>query len=165
MEKRCDSLIHSDPNSFLKFAQISEYRFLKANFESKVDFRLHTDYLRCSPSYHTHPRYDCIIFQTAPGEFTCARLIFVFTCEVEGKDYPVALVHPYDHHVSHNALRDRHLGFYRYKAKPRAQSEFISTRSIIRGAVLAEDPEHVGEALLVDIIDTDMFLRMQGDRF
>ena len=141
---------------------MTEYRFIKANFESKVDFKLHRDYLRCSPLFYHHPQYDFILFRTTDNEFTCVRLLFVFTCEVGGQTYPIALIQPYERHNSSNRRRDRDLGFYRYKAKPRAQSEFISTKSIIRGAVLADDPEHIGEALLIDVIDTDMFLQMQG---
>ncbi|OCH88040.1 hypothetical protein OBBRIDRAFT_805630 [Obba rivulosa] len=41
---------------------IWEYRYMKVNYESKVDWCICTDYLRCNPSFYSRPRYDHICF-------------------------------------------------------------------------------------------------------
>lgn len=143
--------------------QITEYRFLKVNYESMVDWRQWTDYLRCSPMFHNSPRYDCVIIKTVNGEIL-AQLVFLFTCQVDGIPYPIALVQTYDAPAGRRTIKDRDLSFYRVRAKPRASCEFISVQSIVRGVFLAaeSDTEKPGEFLVVDSVDTDMFLRMKA---
>ncbi|KAG1774375.1 hypothetical protein EV702DRAFT_1180794 [Suillus placidus] len=46
-----------------------------------VDFCQTMDYFHCSPRFHSLPRYDCIIINTATGVFF-AWLLFLFTCNV-----------------------------------------------------------------------------------
>ncbi|KAG1864594.1 hypothetical protein C8R48DRAFT_747876 [Suillus tomentosus] len=129
---------------------VTEFRYLKANFESMVDFRTSTDYLRCSPMFHNAPRYDSVIIRTKDG-IIFGRLIFIFTCLVEGTSHPMALIQPCDAPIQHRPSKDRLLGL----------CEFIFTESIIRGALLLEDRSQPGDFLVVDSIDTDMFLRMK----
>lgn len=140
--------------------QVTEHRFVKVNYESIVDWRTATDYLRCSPSFHNFPRYDCVILQTQAGVIF-GRLLMLFTCVVDGQTHPVALVHPYDALVGQRSLKDKHFQFWRVRQRPRISSEFFSVHSIIRGAALAEDHSIQGDYLVIDTIDTDMFLRMK----
>lgn len=140
--------------------QVTEFRYLKANFESMVDFRTSTDYLRCSPMFHNAPRYDSVIIRTQDG-MIFGRLIFIFTCLVEGTSHPMALIQPCDAPIQNRPLKDRLLGLWRVRAQPRHKSEFIFTESIIRGALLLEDRSQPGDFLVVNSIDTDMFLRMK----
>ncbi|KAG1730266.1 uncharacterized protein EDB91DRAFT_1239125 [Suillus paluster] len=47
------------PDGKIKFSLgtiscVQEHRFLKVNYESAVDWKLTTDYLRCNPSFHEH---------------------------------------------------------------------------------------------------------------
>lgn len=57
---------------------------------------------------------------------------------------------------------DRIFKLTRVKAVPRASSIFIPLVSFIRGAVLVPDPDRQDEYLVVDHIDSDMFLRMKA---
>ncbi|KAG2046461.1 hypothetical protein BDR06DRAFT_992159 [Suillus hirtellus] len=139
---------------------VTEFRYLKANFESMVDFQTLTDYLCCSPMFHNAPRYDSIIIRTQDG-IIFGHLIFIFTCLVEGTSHPMALIQPCDAPIQHRPSKDRLLGLWRVRAQPWHKSEFIFTESIIRGALLLEDCSQPGDFLVVDSIDTDMFLRMK----
>ncbi|KAG1726527.1 uncharacterized protein EDB91DRAFT_1239637 [Suillus paluster] len=135
---------------------ITEFRFIKVNYESLVDWRVSTDYLRCSLMFHGSPQYDCVILQAETGAIF-AELLLVFTCMVGNIQYPIALTLPYDQ-------PDKDFKFWRVKAKPRASTECFSVQSIICGCVLAEDGTRPNEFLVVDTTDTDMFLRMKEIR-
>lgn len=43
--------------------QVTECRFLRVNYKAMVDWRQHTDYLRCSPRLFGVPRFDCVFIQ------------------------------------------------------------------------------------------------------
>jgi len=140
---------------------ITEFRFLKVQYESMVDWRQYTDYLRCSPKFYNAERHDCVIVKTEAGVIF-ARLILMFDYTISSSDsqYPTALIHPFDASVGRRLRKDKHFDFWRVKPQPRASSCFISMRSIIRGAALAQDPA-TGDFLVIDTIDNDMFLRMK----
>ncbi|KAG1879726.1 hypothetical protein F4604DRAFT_1579212 [Suillus subluteus] len=110
---------------------VTAHQFLRVNFESLVDWRQHTDYLRCNPCFYNAPRFDCVFIQTQTNVII-GRLLFLFDCP------------------------DKQLNLFRVRAKPRAQAEFFSVRSILRGALLVHDAGL--DYLLVDTVDTDMFL-------
>ena len=124
-----------------------------------VDWCQHTDYLRCSPSFHGTLRYDCVIIKTENGHIF-GRLLFVFQCLAVEKT-TLILVHPYDAPTGPRTRKDKHLDFFRLRARPRKSSEIFSVRSIIRGVALTEDYTQPGDYLVIDTVDTDMFLRMQ----
>jgi hypothetical protein len=94
-----------------------------------------------------------------------AKLVFIFVCTIGGASYPIALVQVYDHPTGQRRRKDKDLGFYRIQGKPRNVCEFISIHTIIRGALLSEDYEKPGDFLVMDVIDTDMFLRMKSIQF
>ncbi|KAG1856136.1 hypothetical protein F4604DRAFT_1883164 [Suillus subluteus] len=114
--------------------EVIEFRFLKVNYESLVDFRQTMDYLHCSPRFHNLLRYDCVIVNTTTGVLF-AQLLFLFTCNVDDTSYPIALVRPYD--------------------AP------IGRQSIIRGVALAPNPTIPGDFLIMDTVDSDIFLCMK----
>jgi len=130
-------------------------------FNSQVDWQQKTDILRCSPSFHGHIRHDCVIVQTTNG-FIFAQLLFLFQCTIGGTVYSFALIHPFDAPTGPQRRKDIDLGFYRVRAKPRASAEFISVRSIVRGALIVEDFEWKGDLFIIDLVDTDMFLRLKA---
>jgi len=101
--------------------------------------------------------------KTVDGLFF-ARLIYLFVCHVGTTDFPLALIHPYDAGIGVRRRRDIDLGLWRVRAKPRASSEFISIRSIIRGAALARDPnsDTSNDYFVIHTIDADMFLRVKA---
>ena len=92
------------------------------------------------------------------------RLLFVFTFVEGGTTYPLALIHPYDAALGPQRRKDRDLGLIRVRARPRASAEFISVHSIIRGAYIVQDSSDANDFFIVDVVDTDMFLRMKKIR-
>ncbi len=92
----------------------------------------------------------------------------IFTCVIAGKSFPLALVHPFDQPVDvTNEKLDKDLGFYRVRARKRSESTFMSVYMIIRGALLVEDfgvkaTDGFKEYLVVDSVDSDLFLRMKS---
>ncbi|KAG1903490.1 uncharacterized protein F5891DRAFT_946968 [Suillus fuscotomentosus] len=137
---------------------ITTCRLLRVNYESMVDWRQYTDYLRCNPKFFNAPRFDCVFIQTNQ-KVILGRLLLLFECPVGDNVFPLALVHPYDAPIGVRLRKDKHLNLLRVRAKPRAQAEFFSTRSIIRGALLVHD-ENL-DYFVVDTVDTDMFLRVK----
>ncbi|KAG2338015.1 hypothetical protein BDR05DRAFT_978302 [Suillus weaverae] len=135
--------------------EITEYRFLRVNFESLVDWQQHMDYLQCNPSFHNAPCFDCVFIQTNE-KVIVGRLLFLFECPV-GKDlFPLVLIHPFDAPTGTQLQKDKQLNLFRVRARPQAQAEFFSIRSILRGALLVHDTGL--NYFVVDTVDTDMFL-------
>ena len=88
--------------------------------------------------------------------------MLVFNYKVDGGDYPIALIHPFDAALSGpRRQKDADFGLFCVHAKPRTSCEFIFVRSIVRGALLVEDFERSGDLLVIDTVDTDMFLRLK----
>ncbi|KAG2356754.1 hypothetical protein BDR07DRAFT_1453323 [Suillus spraguei] len=139
--------------------KITEFRFLKVNYESMVDWRQHTDYLRCSPQFFGAPRFDCIFIHMTPTKVIFGRLLFLFECTVGKHTFPLALVHPYDAPTGICLRKDKNFNLFRVRARTRAQSQFFSVRSIIRGALLV--PDGPSDYLVVDTVDTYMFVHMR----
>ncbi|KIY69438.1 hypothetical protein CYLTODRAFT_228753 [Cylindrobasidium torrendii FP15055 ss-10] len=163
---------------------IHRYAELRVAYPSEVDWDLHTDLLRSNPWFNHNVRYDCVLVDDpSGGPPFFARLVSVFRCfPYEGSSFSVvaALVHPYTQPLEHNERKkklDLDLRFYRVRSRPRQQTMFISVAHIARGALLAED--HMGQPpivlsgwkpdfsriqdyLVVDLVDEDMFIRMQS---
>ncbi|KAG2740943.1 hypothetical protein P692DRAFT_20752023 [Suillus brevipes Sb2] len=139
--------------------KITEFRFLKVNYESMVDWWQHTDYLRCSPQFFGTPHFDCIFIHMTPTKVIFGRLLFLFECTVGKHTFPLALVHPYDAPTGIHLRKDKNFNLFRVRARTRAHSQFFSVRSIIHGALLV--PDEPSNYLVVDTVDTDMFVRMR----
>ncbi|KAJ7059280.1 hypothetical protein C8F01DRAFT_1220265 [Mycena amicta] len=148
------------PVKFLPQHEIIPHANLTVHFKSLDNWTDTDDILRCSPSFFGHERYDAVLVKTATGDIF-ARLVFLFTCDVNGKQLPFALIQAMDAPTGQRTAKDKRLGFYRVREKARRQSEFISAHSIIRGALLAPDFEKPGNYLAVDLVDTDMFFRLK----
>ncbi|KAG2065452.1 hypothetical protein BDR04DRAFT_1130398 [Suillus decipiens] len=144
--------------------QIHEHRYLKVHYESTVDWKLTTDYLRCNPNFHGQPCYDCALIRFTSEATVFARLIFMFKCQLEDhRSHEFALVQPYTASIVGAPRRlDREFKLTRVKAVPRSGSIFVPLECFIRGAVLFPDPEHRDEFIVVDHIDSDMFLRIKA---
>jgi hypothetical protein len=136
---------------------------LQVNFESLVNWKQQSDYLRCSPSFYHQERYDCVLIHGKDHPFF-AHLVLLFTSAIAGQTYPLALIQPYDAPIGYHSCKDKDLQFWRVRAKPRFSTEFISVHSIIRGVLLVPDSEAPGDYLVVDGIDTDMFLHINAMR-
>lgn len=83
--KANDKVGHVQFSSMFRYTdivkQITECHFLKVNYESFVDWRLRTDYLRCSPKFFNAAHFDCVFIQTE-AKVIFGRLLFLFECVV-----------------------------------------------------------------------------------
>ncbi|KAF8516875.1 hypothetical protein JB92DRAFT_3082636 [Gautieria morchelliformis] len=61
--------------------KITPYRCLYIHYKSQEDWNICQDIIRCSPSFHGQPRYDCIIINTEPVTYAC--ICFLFTCHLD----------------------------------------------------------------------------------
>lgn len=137
------------------------FQFLKVHYESLSNWTPTADYLRCNPKFQGHPRYDCVLVKTTHKDIF-AQLIYLFTCTVEGKAHPFALVLPFDAPIGPARRKDKLLRFRRVRAKARKDTEFISVHSIIRGAVLVPDFGKADEFIVFDVLDGDISLRLKA---
>lgn len=153
--------------TWLIYYKVTEFRYIKVEYESMITWKLMADNLRCSPSFFGQPRYDGVIIHKAgnslshDAEYAFAQLIFVFIVVVDEHTYPLALVHLMDHKRPSRRM-DKDLSLYRIRAKPRSQAMFIPVRSIVRGALLFPVPAKTNEFFVVDTVDADMYLRVKA---
>ncbi|KAJ6560077.1 hypothetical protein B0H19DRAFT_1210302 [Mycena capillaripes] len=137
---------------------IVPFQFLKVHYENLGNWTSSADYLRCNPKFHGHARYDSALVKTTDSHMF-VQLIHMFSCTVEKKSHPFALVLPLD--IRPVRRKDKILRLHRLYAKPRKNAEFISAHSIVRGVLLALDSDNLGEFLIVDIVDADISLRLK----
>ena len=139
-----------------------EFRFIKAQYESKVTWKTDTDFLRCSPKYYNHPRHDCVLLNTNDGPIF-AQLVFIFVIKLDGKNYPIALIQAYEKPRSVPATlrkKDKDLGFLRLQQCKENHMEFFWVQSIIRGVVVVPAYDDRNHSIVFDILDADMVLRV-----
>ncbi|PBK81617.1 hypothetical protein ARMGADRAFT_947935 [Armillaria gallica] len=135
---------------------------LKSYYTSLADWRPTTDILRCSPSFNHCPHYDFVLAQTEARPLF-AQLVMIFECNVHGKTFPLMLVWPFNQPAGgQSKQKDQDLELYRVKTKPNGPPCLISIYSVLPGALLIEDTAAPKEYLVVDMVDLDMFLRMQS---
>lgn len=140
---------------------VTEYRFLRVNYESLVDWKQNTDYLRCSPQFFNTSRFDCVFIQTQNGVIL-GCLVFLFQCAIGNDLFPLALIHPFDAPTGPRLRQDKQLNLFRVHAQPRTKAEFFLVQSIICGALLVQDSGgNPLDHFIVDTINTDMFLRVR----
>jgi hypothetical protein len=91
-----------------------------------------------------------------------AWLLFLFICNVNDTSYPVTLIHSYNTPIGRHLQKDKHLKFWHVGSQPReTASEFILAESIIQGVTLAPNPTIPGDFLIMDTVDSDIFLHMK----
>ncbi|KAJ7822940.1 hypothetical protein B0H13DRAFT_2241567 [Mycena leptocephala] len=155
------NLPNGQPVRFDGTDTISPFQFLKIHYESMSDWKWTADYLRCNPKFHGHPRYDYVLVKTTDKPIF-AQLLYMFSCTVENKSHPLALILPLDAPTGNTTRKDKLLRFRRFRAQARKNSEFISLHSIIRGAVLVADSDRAGDFLVFDVLDGDTSLRLKS---
>ena len=113
--------------------------------------------------FHGKPRNDCVLIHTVEKSIF-ARLLYLFVIKVHKVFCPIVLVQPFDAYIGPMRRKDKELGLYRLGM--RDSSEFIPLGSILRGALIVKDFDETnsGEFIVVDVIDGDMFLRVQEMR-
>lgn len=139
-----------------------EFRFIKAQYESKVTWKTDTNFLRCSPKYYNHPQHDCVLLNTNNRPIF-AQLILIFTIKLDEKNYPIALVQAYEKPWSVPTTlhkKDKDLGFLCLQQHKENQMEFVWVQSIIQGAVIVPAYDDRNHSIVFDILDADMVLRV-----
>ncbi|KAG6808950.1 hypothetical protein H0H92_002276 [Tricholoma furcatifolium] len=150
---------------------ITRYKYIKVTFESAVSGFAETNKIRCNPSCYGKERFDCVLVYSHPRN-AFYRLLFTFVVKLKANpsdqtaSVPIALALaiPFKeiHRTSPTDLqRNRDLRLLRLKQMPRDKAQIIPLRSIIRGAYIIPEGKGLETSLIVDIIDSDMFLRMQ----
>lgn len=133
---------------------------MKSFYESKETWKTEVDYLRCSPNFYNHPRYDCVLVQSEDGPFF-ARFVRIFAIYVDEAVYPIAQVHLLKRQKGNTAeikKKDKDLRFLRLRQL--AQTRFIWARSIIRGVLIFPAFDIEQDSIVFDIIDPDMAMRI-----
>jgi hypothetical protein len=72
---------------------------------------------------------------------------------------PIALVQPFTE-ITTLRKKDKDLCLHRLQVMPREKAIFVPARSIIRGAYIIPEGLKEKTSLVVDVVDTDMFLRI-----
>ncbi|KAJ7592183.1 hypothetical protein C8J56DRAFT_780865, partial [Mycena floridula] len=149
-------------------SKVTPYQYLKVQYESTVNWKLATNWLRCNPLFNKEPRYDYVLVEGKPMFF--AELIYIFTCKLGIKSDPaesvhlIALIQPYEV-VRQRPGKDKDLGLLHLR-QGRMQSEFISVNSIIQGVLTMSSGEAGAtqtDRFVVDVVDEDMVLRLKRD--
>ena len=141
-------------------SKIVEFQYLEINYESMVDWKLTTDRLRCNKSFFGSERHDHVIVQLEHGYFF-ARLLHLFKVTMGKQTHALAYVESYCRPPGSMRHKDKDLGLYRLQLKAK-RYEIISLESVVRGALLVSDSDNPEEYLVVDTVDSDMFLRMKS---
>jgi hypothetical protein len=134
---------------------------LYIRYQSQEDWREHEDILRCTCSFHGHPRYDGIIVNSDSPNTRFARLKGLYRCVLpSGTVHDIAFVRsmkmskwkPITPWKNANIIEEGGL-------------TFIDMRYLIRGALfvntdLSTRSKGQGKRFFVHEIDEDMFLRL-----
>ena len=83
----------------------------------------------------------------------------MFAYDFAGKRTPFALIQPMDIPTNVLSRKDKHFHLYRVHARTRRDCIFVPLDSIVRGALLVRDQGVQNDYLVVDVVDTDWFLR------
>lgn len=120
--------------------------------------------IRANPNFHNKPRYDFALVKVHGNQCIIVQVLYILRITFREVKHHMALVLPFDvPKLLLNRRRDTDLRLTRLRPRPRASSLFIDTNSIIRGALLAEDPaSQAGEYFVVDFIDQDMWARLKS---
>ena len=142
--------------------KITEYRYIKTTYESKINWRSTVDYLRCSPKFNGSPRRDHVLVNTTQGVMF-GQLVFVFTMKIYDTIYPIALIRPFakEKGKGANLQKDKDHGFLRLRKLPGTKTEFIFARSIIRGALLVPARDADENYLVFHVADGDIMVRVR----
>jgi len=88
----------------------------------------------------------------------------MFQVTVGARSHGLAYVEVYCRPSGAIRHKDKDLGLYRLRLKAN-QYEIISLESVVRGVLIVPDTDNPEEYLVVDTVDTDMFLRMKDLEF
>ncbi|KAJ7093808.1 hypothetical protein C8R44DRAFT_989899 [Mycena epipterygia] len=137
--------------------QIEACKVLYVDYQSKVDWKLGRDILRCNAQFHGRSRYDSIIYEAHDKDLAMGQLEMVFCWHLPRKVcLDLAMIKPYCKSFwaarTHTDCPMREWG-------PR--STFIALEHVTRGALLCPIFGASREVLyVIDCVDEDMLLRV-----
>ncbi|TFK66709.1 hypothetical protein BDN72DRAFT_131967 [Pluteus cervinus] len=144
--------------SVSRYDSLCEHRYLKIFYKSLVTWRTDCDRLRCSPMFYGHPRFDSVLIDQGDDPPILGKLVFLFTYPVNTTDIPLALVQLYEiYDIESEAEVD--LEMIRLHLPPDAPALLFPVTSFIRGACISPAFDAPNDYHLLDVVDTDMFLR------
>lgn len=90
-----------------------------------------------------------------------AKILLIFTINIDSKEYGIAFVKSFS--ISQRSLTnyDKDLGLHRVYSSSSKPYEFIPIHSIVREALIVSDYDKSDQAFILDVIDTDTYLRLQ----
>ncbi|KAJ7640145.1 hypothetical protein B0H17DRAFT_960615, partial [Mycena rosella] len=119
------------------------------------------DILRCSPHFHSVPRFDSVIYEDDNNPLAIGQLHFVFRCHLPGNaSLNLALVQAFDR----TAWRPNTRTDCPIRPKLPLQSfHFIALEHIVCDALVCQifGGKH-GMYYIIDCIDEDMYLRFHN---
>jgi hypothetical protein len=122
-----------------------------------VDWRCERDILRCNPSFHGLPHYDCLIFSAEDDLLAMGRIRYLFRCHLPHRvSLDLAMIWPY----RASTWKPRTRTNYPIREKG-SRPIFISLEHVTRGAVLTPifgAPREV--FYVVDCVNENMYLRI-----
>lgn len=132
-----------------------------------ADWTIKTDYLRCNENFYGNPRYDCVLVNNSDTGPYFARILLLLTCQVDGKEYPIAVIQPFISVYKHRNRKrmDTDFELLRVRQNFRIDRQIVSVHTFIRGAVLIPSGDVTNDGFpsrdffLFDVLDPDMFLR------
>ena len=121
-----------------------------------------TDYLRYSPGFHHNERRDFVLVHHSRLRIAFAQLVHLFTCKVGSIEYSLALIQVLERDSRSAEVKrvDKSVATFQLHMRPRSQCEVIPLHAIIRGTLLVADSKYKGDYFVIDMIDTDMYLRV-----
>lgn len=126
-----------------------------------MDFQPARDLIRCHPFFHKSIRFDPVLVQTADSGLSVARLHMVFELRAFGRTWAIARVSHFRRRIRSSASR-----IDQARVQEESKGSFILVSSIVRAVHLiphwSMDGPMDGEFFVNDLIDPDMFLRLQG---
>ncbi|KAL4071106.1 hypothetical protein V8B97DRAFT_2024014 [Scleroderma yunnanense] len=129
--------------------KMCEYHYLKVNYESWVDWMMATNYIQCNPEFYGAPHYNCAYIQLTSMQTAFVHLVSLFTCQIDnfGK-VQLVLIQPYMAGIGQQCRLDWNM-------------KLTCIRAVPRGALVFTDPQKKDKFLVVDHIDSDMFLQVK----
>jgi hypothetical protein len=132
---------------------------LYIEYQSLENWTEAEDILRCNPSFHDEPRYDCAIINvTDSRHLVCAQLQSLLRCILpSGNSYDVAAIHSLNPNSWRPTTNWDGCGVY----KMSDVISFVFLKYLVRGAHFIPVSDSIKDSLhyLNDTVDSDMFLR------
>lgn len=142
-------------------SQIQLYRLLEVRYVSLDRTGVSIDLLRCTPNWQKTgtSRHDYVLVSRSDGTFTAGKLLYLFTIDFGGAFHDIAYIEQYE-----LADRDPLCRFPRCRRLPAKENMFVFVSEIVRGVLLQPEvrAEEAGSHFLNDILDLDIFYRMES---